>query len=134
MGSSFPKIRDYMDTVVPTLKVEFSIMRAVNFLVQHRVTGAPVVDESGEIVGMLTEFDCLKLLAAGRATDADVPKGTVRDYMSTKIVTGTPEMDIYYAAGLFLSNRFRRLPIVEDGMLIGAITRFDILKAIQANL
>jgi CBS domain-containing protein len=49
-------------------------------------------------------------------------------------VTIPPDMDVYYAAGLFLKVDFRRFPVVEDGKLVGAITRFDILRVIQSNL
>jgi CBS domain-containing protein len=41
-------------------------------------------------------------------------------------------MDIYYVAGIFLKNKFRRLPVVEDGKIVGAITRFDLLRVVQA--
>ena len=124
-----------MDTVVPTLRIDTSIRAAVSFLLQHRVTGAPVVDSDYKLLGILTEFDCLKLMSEGRSEDADVPTGVVGDYMTTGVVTGRVDMDIYYVSGIFLRNRFRRIPIVDaDNRLCGAITRFDILRAIQAHL
>ena len=74
----------------------------------------------------------MKLVAAG--VDGNLPSGTIRQHMSTDIRTIPPDMDIYYVAGLFLHETFRRFPVVEDGRLVGAITRFDILRAIEANL
>jgi CBS domain-containing protein len=54
--------------------------------------------------------------------------------MTPDPMTIPPDMDVYYAAGLFLKGNFRRFPVVEDGKLVGAITRYDILRVIQANL
>lgn len=129
---NLPKVRDYMDTVVQTLNPETEILDAVDFLLQEHVTGAPVVDAQNRVLGILTEKDCLNLLAAG--SDADVPKGTVADFMTTTVQTIPPGMNVYFCAGLFLNTTVRRFPVVEDGKLVGAITRFDILRAIQKNL
>ncbi len=127
-----PAVSEYMDRVVHTLREDQDLLSATDFLIEHHVTGAPVVDEHGTVVGILTEKDCLKLLTLG-AADADTPVGTVGDYMHRHVVTIEPDMNIYYAAGLFLHHSFRRLPVVHDGQLVGAITRFDILKAVSAN-
>lgn len=130
MGS-MPKIRDYMDTEVPTLEPETPIMKAVDFLLEHRVTGAPVVDADGKLVGIITETDLLKLATEGirgePPTDA-----SVAEYMTTDILTVTPTVDIYYVAGMFLANKFRRLPVVENDTIVGAITRFDLLRVVRA--
>jgi len=129
---NLPKVRDYMDTVVQTLSPETQILDAVDFLLEKHVTGAPVVDEQNMVLGILTEKDCLNLLAAG--SDADVPKGTVADFMTTDVQTIPPSMNVYFCAGLFLNTSVRRFPVVDQGKLVGAITRFDILRAIQKNL
>jgi CBS domain-containing protein len=121
-----------MDTQVHALSPNTPILDAVDFLLEHHVTGAPVVDETGHILGMLSERDCLKLLAKG--VDGEAPQGSVSDFMTTELVTISPDMNVYFVAGLFLTLTVRRLPVVEDGKLVGAITRFDILRVIQANL
>lgn len=129
---TLPTIADYMDTTVHTLAPDTDIVVAVKFLLDRRVTGAPVISAEGKLVGMVTEYDCLNLLAGGN--QADPPKGTVADYMTREVVSIPPTMNIYFCAGLFLGKHFRRLPVVKDGRLVGAITRFDILRAIRANL
>ena len=127
-----PVVRDHMDRYVGTLRPETDILDAVGFLLEKHVTGAPVVDRSGRLVGIITEKDCLRLVAAG--VGGDVPRGSVATYMTPNPETVPPDMDVYYAAGLFLTRDFRRFPVVEDGKLVGTITRFDILRAIRANL
>lgn len=127
-----PTVREHMDHRVPTLRPETGILDAVAFLLKQKVTGAPVLDSAGKLVGIITEKDCLKLIATG--IDANRPQGTVEKFMTPNPVTISPDMDVYYVAGLFLKSNFRRFPVVEDGKLVGAITRFDILRVIKVNL
>ena len=127
-----PIVRDHMDRHVATLRPETDILDAIGFLLEKRVTGAPVVDKSGRLVGILTEKDCLRLVAAG--VEGNLPRGSVATFMIPNPETIPPDMDVYFAAGLFLRRNFRRFPVVEDGKLVGAITRFDILRVIRSNL
>ena len=126
-----PAVRQYMDTTVPTLSPSMSVLDAVDFLLENGVTGAPVVDDAQRLVGILTERDCLQLVA--HAPEPNDIANRVADLMTTEVQSIPPGMDVYYAAGLFLKVSFRRFPVVEDGFLVGAITRFDILRAIRAN-
>jgi CBS domain-containing protein len=125
-----PKIGEYMDAVVPTLSPETRIMKAVDFLLRHRVTGAPVVDSGGRLLGIITETDLLKLVTAGIQGQPPT-EATVAEYMTTDVMTVPPTVDIYYVAGIFLKNKFRRLPVVKGGKIVGAITRFDLLRVIR---
>lgn len=121
-----------MDTTLHTLSPETPILDAVDFLLEHHVTGAPVVNAEGRLVGMLSERDCLKLLAKGM--DEDLESRHVSDFMISEVISIPPDMDMYWVAGIFLGSTVRRLPVVENGKLVGAITRFDILRVIQANV
>ena len=128
---SLPKISDYMDTVVPALSPETHIIKAVDFLLHHHVTGAPVVDSDGRLVGIITETDLLKLVTEGIQGEPPT-EATVAEYMTTDVITVPPTVDIYYIAGMFLANKFRRLPVVEDSKIVGAITRYDLLRVVRA--
>lgn len=127
---SFPKISEYMDTEVPVISHETPVIQAVDFLLDHKVTGAPVVDAKDNLVGIITETDLLKLVTEGvrgePPTDA-----TVAEYMTRDVITVPPTVDIYYVAGMFLANKFRRLPVVDEGKIVGAITRYDLLRVIR---
>ena len=125
-----PKVGEFMDTVVPTLSADTQVTKAVDFLLRHRVTGAPVVDSDGGIMGIITEKDLLKLVTEGIQGQPPT-EATVAEYMSTDVVTVPPTVDIYYVAGIFLKNKFRRLPVVKDGKIVGAITRYDLLRVIR---
>ncbi len=127
-----PKVSDYMDVEVHTLRPDTPIHDAVSFLLDNHVTGAPVTTEDGTVLGLLSEKDCLQLLAAG--DDHQRPKRTVAEYMTRDVQTIPPTMNVYFAAGMFLNTHVRRFPVVADGKLAGAITRFDILRAIRAAL
>jgi CBS domain-containing protein len=127
---SLPKISEYMDTAVPTLSPEIPIIKAVDFLLHYQVTGAPVVDSKGRLVGIITESDLLKLMTEGILGEPPT-EATVTEYMTTDVITVAPTVDIYYVAGMFLANKFRRLPVVEGGKIVGAITRYDLLRVIR---
>ena len=124
-----PTVQDVMDTKVPTLSPSTPVLDAIDFLLKNRVTGAPVVDADGTLLGILTEKDCLQLVA--RSAEPENVRDLVGDLMTTELVTIPPTMDIYYTAGLFLKKSFRRFPVVGEGRLVGAVTRFDILRAIR---
>ncbi|MGE5526220.1 MAG: CBS domain-containing protein [Rhodospirillaceae bacterium] len=129
-----PTVRDFMDRYVETISPGMDIMAAVDFLLEKRVTGALVANAEKELVGILSEFDCLKLLTLGDAARHEIPKGKVRDFMNTDVQTIPPTMDIYYCAGLFMNVAFRRFPVVEGQRIVGAITRFDLLRAVRQSL
>jgi len=124
-----PTVREFMDRYVDTISPESDIMEAVDFLLEKRVTGALVTNAKGELVGILTEYDLLRLL-----THQESLRGKVQDFMVSDVQTVSPTMDIYYCAGLFMKVPFRRFPVVEKGHLVGAITRFDLLRAVRRNI
>ncbi len=128
---SFPKISEYMDTVVPVIGQETPVIEAVDFLLEHKVTGAPVVDSEANLVGIITETDLLKLVTEGIKGEPPVD-ATVAEYMTRDVISVPPTVDIYYIAGMFLANKFRRLPVVEDGKIVGAITRYDLLRVVRS--
>ena len=131
----FPTVRTYMDTETHALAESDDIYEAVRRLIDEGVTGAPVVDAEGKLSGMLSELECLRLLSAGDRAQADVPAGTVDAYMLRDFKAVSPEMDVYYVAGMFLSDASsRRLPVCEGERLVGVITRKDILRAIVKGL
>jgi CBS domain-containing protein len=122
-------VKDYMARTLVTFKPETEVLDAVHELVKHRIAGAPVVDDSGNLVGMLSELDCLKVaLHAGYHGNWG---GPVSDYMSDGVETVDGEMSIIDLAQTFLDTKFRRFPVMEGNRLIGQISRRDVLRALE---
>lgn len=128
-----PTVRDVMVTPPQRLRRDMDVLQAVAVLLKHRLTGVAVVDDDARLVGWLSEKDCLRLLAEG--VDGHAPDGTIGDYMSRDVATLPPDMDIYYAAGVFLKSHYRRYPVLDEtGRLMGIVSRADLLHALQVNL
>lgn len=128
-----PTVGMYMDRMTHVLSGDDDILLALGRLIDEGITGAPVVDEKGHVVGVLSEFDCLRLLAEG--SGGERARGHVSDFMSTTFTAVPPTMDVYYAAGMFLREPAnRRFMVIEDEHLVGVITRKDILRAVRAGL
>ena len=121
-------IKKYMTTAMITLTEDMEVTEASLRLVKHGISGAPVLDRSGKLCGILTERDCFKVtLNAGYYSE---PGGKVGDYMSRNIETVAPDASIFELAELFVQKKYRRYPVVENEKLIGMISRRDILKAL----
>ncbi len=125
-------VSDVMAKKLHTLRKDTPILDAVDFLLKHRVSGAPVVTADMELVGIISEKDCLKVVAEG--VDYQIPTGDVSQFMTRDVYSIPADMDVYFAAGLFLQKPFRRFPVVEDGKLVGQVSRRDILTAIKRLL
>lgn len=123
-------VRDYMSTRLMTFTPEMEVMNAVHQLVKSGHSGAPVVDADGKLVGMLSERDCMQI-AMIAAQDTCVA-GPISRYMSAKVQTVSSEMSLTQLASMFINNsNFRRYPVVDNGKLVGQISRSDVLRAIS---
>ena len=127
--TQLPLIRDYMATDLITLSPDVEINRAMAILLDSKVSGAPVVDANGSLVGVLSKKDCLK--AALNASFFQDWGGAVSDYMSTEVEVLDPDMDLVKAAETFLGSQYRRFPVMKDGKLVGQVSRADILRGLR---
>ena len=124
-----PRIRDYMVRDLVTLTPETEINRAMHVLLERRISGAPVLDSDGWLIGVLSKKDCLQ--AALHAAYWREWGKSVGDYMSTDVQTLSADMGIVAAAEAFLASPFRRFPVMQEGQLVGQISRADILRALS---
>ncbi|WP_341781644.1 CBS domain-containing protein [Ectopseudomonas mendocina] len=124
------KVRDYMTRHLVTFRVETDLFSAIRLLLEHRISGAPVVNDHGELIGLLSEGDCLNGILSGAYYEAT--GGTVGAYMTRAVETVSPETDIIEVSQRFLRGRRRRFPVVEEGRLVGQISRSDVLRAVKA--
>ncbi len=121
--------KDFMARELVTASPEMEAYEAILLLLKHQISGMPVVDADGKLAGILSERDCLKTLV--NAQYYELPTALVKDLMSTEPVTVDASTSILEVADLFLNNKFRRLPVIEDGQLVGQISRRDVLRAIR---
>jgi CBS domain-containing protein len=127
----YPSVTKFMATQLVTFTPETDIRTAIDIILKRNISGAPVLNERKELVGMLSEVDCLKLLLEGPYHEEPSPPGTVGDFMSKDVHTIDSERTILDAAYLFVHSRYKRLPVLENGKLIGQISRSDVLRAVQ---
>ena len=118
-----------MDEEFVRLRPDMSLSEAIDILIDNEITGATVVDSEDRVVGLLSEKDCIQTLLKG-AYD-QMPAGLVSDYMTAEVITASPDTDIFKLAEMFMKRVYRRFPVVENGVMIGQITRRDLLRVIQ---
>ncbi len=129
MNPKSAQVRDYMAGSLVKFKPDMDVLDAIQELIQHRIAGAPVVNDQGELVGMLSELDCLKIeLNAGYYGDMG---GPVADYMTPGVETVDADMNIIDLAQKFLNSGFRRFPVLRNNRLVGQISRRDVLRALS---
>mmetsp|Transcript_9211 Transcript_9211/g.19708 ORF Transcript_9211/g.19708 Transcript_9211/m.19708 type:complete len:206 (+) Transcript_9211:96-713(+) len=138
-----------------TCKPEDTVDQALEMLVNYKVTGLPVVDDSNKVVGVVSDFDLLALDTLGRTNNSDLfpvaeqtwqafknvqsvlAKGTgkrVKDVMTANPVVVTPNTNLNDATSILLTKKIRRLPVVDkEGHLIGLVSRRDVVKAALAH-
>lgn len=114
-----------------TFKPDQSIREAIATILEKKISGAPVLDQDGHLVGNLSEKDCLRIIVDKARHNLPVGDKKVSDYMSTNVLTISPTANVVDAAIEFLSSPIRRYAVVDKGILIGEISRRDILRAAQ---
>lgn len=122
-------IKEYMREVLATFRPDTDVLMAVHLLLEKGVSGAPVLDRLGNIVGFLSEKDVMGMaLDAGYYADS---AGTVERLMSTTVVTVDAEDSIVTAARIFRDSSMKTLPVMLNGRLAGMLTRRDVLRAFE---
>src|SRR6186713_1171384 len=107
------------------------IQDVISTIINKKIAGAPVLDDQHHLVGMISEKDCLRLIVDQAYYNMPAETRKVSDYMTVKVQTLSPKTNIVEAAIEFLNSPIRRFPIVENGLLIGQVSRRHILRAAQ---
>ena len=125
--------RDIMNSPGIVVSPDMSVFAAIPILIKHRLTGCPVTDPDGKLLGILSELDCMKVIASDAfyADDYSNSDILVSRYMTTDCLSITADMGIFRIANIFFEHTLRRIPVVEEERLIGQITRSDVLQGIQ---
>ena len=121
-------IKEFMAKELITFQLDTPIEAAMESFLTKKISGAPVLDKQGNLVGVLSEKDCMKTLF--EATYYNNLGGFVNEYMSTDLKTINIHDTLSNVADQFIKSRFRRFPVVEGEKLVGQISRRDVLRAI----
>lgn len=119
--------RDFMVKKLITLRPDMDVIDAVQRLLKNRISGAPVVDASGQFVGVFSEKCAMQVLLD--AAYEQLPSNEIRLFMDTEAQTIAPDSQLLSIAQVFLLTSYRRLPVLEDGRLIGQVSRRDVMRA-----
>lgn len=122
------RVRDFMVTKPVVFTRETDLLDAVRVLVDRHISGAPVVDERGNLVGVLTERDFLKAaLVAGYHGERG---GCVGEYMTCDVEAVNADDSLLDVAARFVETKYRRYPVMEDNRVVGVVARRDVLRAV----
>ncbi|MBO9480131.1 MULTISPECIES: CBS domain-containing protein [Gammaproteobacteria] len=121
-------VEDCMTPKVVTVSPDIQVAEAIRILLQHNITAAPVVDNEGTLIGILSESDCLEGTLNGSYFSQDA--GLVRDYMTSQVVTADPQEDIITVYQRFMTDKAHRVPVVADGNLVGILSPKDLMSAV----
>lgn len=123
------KVKDFMSTSLTTFKPEQTVPEVIEILIKNKISGGPVVNDKNELVGIISEGDCIKQLSDNQYYNMPIENIKVESCMVKDVETIDGNMTIFDAAKQFLTAKRRRFPIVEDRKLVGLISQKDILKA-----
>jgi CBS domain-containing protein len=140
--------RDVMVSPVITVKSSASVKEVAELLLERRISAAPVVDDQGKLVGIVSEGDLLHRAEAGTERHrswwlqgllgddvlaADFIRAHARkvsDLMTKRVITASPETPLHKLAGLMEKNAIKRVPILENGQLVGIVSRANLIQAV----
>jgi len=120
-----PTVKELMTTDLISVDPDDSVETAISLMLKHGVSGLPVVDRSGRLRGVLSEFDLLDLVS-----DPQTTRDKIADYMSSELATVEEDDDVTVAAEHFRTQSIRRLPVVRQGQVVGVLSRRDLLRHI----
>jgi CBS domain-containing protein len=131
-GEKFEPITKYMATDLITFTPETDVIEAIRTFLKNNISGAPVLNENKEVVGLIDDKDCLRLLIDSVYHNVPIANINVQSYMTDVMKVIDVSANVVDAAKIFLETKYKRLLVInEDGKLIGQISRHDILKAID---
>lgn len=125
------ELSTYMVEHPVMVKPHMTIYEATNFILQNKVSGVVVVDDNRNLVGVLSELDCLSSIMNDVYNGSELGTSLVSDYMTTEVETNDPHDDIVDVAKSMLDHKHRRRPVVKNGRVLGQVTCRQILRAVK---
>lgn len=122
-------VRDIMCQKLVIFRPEQTIHEVMEHFIQHRISGGPVVDQSGQLIGIISEADCMRQISDSRYFNMPILDRAVANFMTKEVETIESSKSIFEAASLFSKSKRRRFPVMENRRLVGQISRKDVVIA-----
>ena len=127
-----PSVEEYMTRDLITFKKDTDINVVIKSFLDNKISGAPVIDDNGQVVGLIDDKDCLNVLFGNVYNRLPTSTDTVSNYMSNVMKSISVDQNILDVASVFVSSPYKRLLVMDDNnKLVGQISRRDILRAIN---
>ena len=121
-------VRDCMSTNMVLFKKDQSVIEVVEKLMKYRISGGPVINDKDEVIGIISEGDCIKQISESRYYNLPMEATSIEKYMTTQVETIAPDENLFDAAELFINSKRRRFPVVENRKIVGVVSQKDILR------
>jgi CBS domain-containing protein len=134
---------EIMTSTIHSVRPSDPVRKVVGLLCKHRISGVPVVDGKGRLAGLISERDVLEAMypdrpelrqrragTPGGRGEREVGSIASSEIMVREVITAAPDTDILRLASMMAVNKIRRIPIVEEGRLIGIVSQGDVYRAI----
>lgn len=122
-------VSDIMTRDLVVFKQNQSIHEVMKEFIKYRISGGPVVDDTGELIGVISEADCMKEISDSRYFNLPILDKTVAHFMTSEVDTIDANKTIFEAASMFFKTTRRRFPVLDKNRLVGQISRKDIVVA-----
>jgi len=122
-------VKDYMSKDVATFLKSDCIYDVMRELLEKKISGAPVLNKSGKLVGIISESDIMKNIVDSQYYNMPITKTNVSKYMKKSVDYISPDITIFEAASEFLKLKRKRFPVIISGEIVGIISRIDIISA-----
>ncbi len=124
-------VADYMTKHLVKLSPDMNVIDAIQRILDHKITGAPVIDAQGKVIGVFTERDGIKVVLEAAYNQSGT--GKVAEFMTDQVVHVEAETSIVDLAEKFQGSSVRSFPVYKDKNLVGIISRTDVLRALTSN-
>lgn len=122
-------VSDHMSRKLVTFSTDQSILEVMEAFAKHKISGGPVLDDNGFLVGIVSEADCMKKISESRYFNQPILDTNVENFMTKNVDTIPHDITIFDAAEIFHKNNRRRLPVLKDDLLVGQLSRKDVVIA-----
>jgi CBS domain-containing protein len=122
-------VKDIMTTNLVLFTIEQSIHEVMNAFIKNKISGGPVVDDRGKLIGLISEADCMKEISDSRYFNMPILDKTVGHFMTKEVETLPASMTLFDAASKFHDTSRRRFPVLENNKLVGQVSRKDVVIA-----